>query len=134
MIIYIDREIHIVLLPKKATIDNFLNKAKVAKETYFCSILENIYIALTSSTVDLVEEYKQYYCEYPNLKTFIYKKYPSIDDEELLEIFEKMQTGKYHLLKGNMSAYYDYNLNSLFSDEEFMQKIQKLLEAETYEN
>ena len=139
MIIRMDSDRHLVLIPKKITKDKFLSKAKVIKGSYFCKRLESIYIALTSSTTNVEEEYKTYYTEYDIFYDFLYHKYVDLTDDEINMIVEKVNSKKYILLRGYMYELTDYNLQTIFDwgdefSDNFKEKINKLLKAELYEN
>ena len=92
MIINIDDKKHLVLIPKNITKDKFLVKAKVTKGSYFYKRLESIYIALTSSTTNVEDEYKTYYSEYDSFYKFFYHKYPYLTDETITFILEKIES------------------------------------------
>jgi len=139
MIISVDDKKHLVLIPKNITKEKFLSEAKVVEGSYFYKRLESIYIALTSSTTNIENEYKTYYSEYDSFYKFFYHKYPYLTDETITFILEKIESNKYVLLRGYMYELADYNLQTLmvwndeFSDD-FKEKINKLLKAELYEN
>jgi len=139
MIISVDDKKHLVLIPKNITKEKFLLEAKVVKGSYFYKRLESIYIALTSSTTNVEDEYKTYYSEYNSFHEFLYSKYPYLTDDAVDLIIEKVESRKYILLRGYMYELSDYNLQTLmvwnddFSDD-FKEKINKLLKAELYEN
>jgi hypothetical protein len=139
MIINIDDKKHLVLMPINISKEKFLLHAKVIKGSYFYKRLESIYIALTSSTTNVKDEYKTYYSEYDNFNEFLYHKYPYLTDDTRALIIEKVKTKKYILLRGYMYELADYNLQTLmvWNDEfsnDFKEKINKLLKAELYEN
>ena len=139
MIIRMNDDKHLVLIPRNITKDKFLIKAKVIKGSYFYKRLESIYIALTSSTTNLENEYKTYYTEYDNFYDFLYHKYADLTDDEINMIVEKVNSKKYILLRGYMYELADYNLQTLFTwgdefSDDFKEKINKLLKAELYEN
>lgn len=135
MLISVEHNNHFVLLPNNVSKDKFLLQAKVRKGSYFYKRLENIYIALTSITTDLEEEYKTYYDEYKNFEDYLFHKYPLFDIESLRLITSYLQTGKYKLLKGYMYELSDYNLHMLLSySEDFTEKINNLLKADLYED
>lgn len=139
MIFDINDKKHLVLIPETITKEKFLLEAKVVKGSYFYKRLESIYIALTSSTANVEDEYKTYYSEYDSFYEFLYYKYPYLTDDEISLIIEKIESKKYILLRGYMYELADYNLQTLmvwndeFSDD-FKEKINKLLKAELYEN
>jgi len=139
MIINIDVKKHLVLIPKNITKEKFLSNAKVVNGSYFYTRLESIYIALTSSTINVEKEYKNYYSEYDSFKDFLYHKYPYLDENMVDLLVEEVESKKYILLRGYMYELADYNLQTLmvwndeFSDD-FKEKINKLLKAELYEN
>lgn len=135
MIIFNDDKKHIVLLPKKISKEKFLDLAKVNKGSYFYKRLESIYIALVSSTVNLEDEYFQYYSEYNTFDDFLYHKYPYLDDGTRNIIIKEINTKQYILLRGYFFELSDYNLHTIMEySEEFLEKINKLLKAELYEN
>ncbi len=135
MIIYIDDKKHLVLLPKNISKEKFLSLAKVTKGSYFYKRLESIYVALTSSTINLEDEYMQYYSEYDTFIDFLYHKYPYLNDDERTSILDRIDTKKYTLLKGYFFELSDYNLQTIMEhSEEFLEKINKLLKANLYEN
>lgn len=126
---------HLVLLPKKISKDKFLLHAKVRKGSYFYKRLESIYVSLTSSTINLEEEYRLYYNEYGSFGEFLYHKYPYLDDVTLDLINRSLQTNKYNFVRGYMYKLSDYNLHMLMDySDEFTKKINNLLKAELYEN
>jgi len=135
MIVFIDDEKHLVLLPKNITKDKFLFFAKVKIGSYFYKRLESIYIALTSSSINLEEEYIKYYGEYDTFKDFIYHKYPYLEDEIREDIIKKINTKKYSLVRGYFYELSDYNLQTIMGySKEFLEKINKLLKVDLYEN
>lgn len=135
MIIFIGDKKHLVLLPKNISKERFLSLAKVTKGSYFYKRLESIYIALTSSTTNLEDEYIQYYSEYDTFADFLYHKYPYLDDNVRNTILDKIDTKKYTLLRGYFFELSDYNLHTIMEQsEEFLEKINKLLKADLYEN
>ncbi len=137
MIISIDRENHdhLVLLPVNITKDKFLQNANVRKNSYFYKLLENIYIALTASTINVEEEYRNYYSEYDNFYVFLYHKHSYLHDETVKSILNKIKTKKYKLFRGYMNKLSDYSLSSLMDySDEFSNKIDNLLKAELYED
>ena len=139
MIINIDDKKHLVLIPVNITKEKFLSNAKVVKGSYFYTRLESIYIALTSSTTNVEEEYKNYYSEYDNFKEFLHNKYPYLDENKVDSIVEEVKSKKYILLRGYMYELADFNLQTLMtwedeSSEKFKKIINKLLKAELYEN
>lgn len=130
-----DDKKHLVLISKNLTKDKFLSLAKVKIGSYFYKRLENIYIALTSSSINLEEEYIKYYSEYDTFKDFIYHKYPHIKDEIREDIIQKINTNKYLLLRGYFFELSDYNLQTIMGySNEFLEKINKLLKVDLYEN
>jgi len=139
MIINIDDKKHLVLIPINISKEKFLLCAKVIKGSYFYRKLESIYIALTSSTTNVEDEYKTYYSEYDSFDEFLYHKYPYLTNDTVSLIIEKVKSRKYILLRGYMYELADYNLQTLmdwnddFSDD-FKEKINKLLKAKLYEN
>ncbi len=139
MIISVDDKKHLVLIPKNITKEKFLLEAKVVQGSYFYKRLESIYIALTSSTTNVEDEYKTYYSEYNSFHAFFYYKYPYLADDTVALIIEKIESGKYILLRGYMYELADYNLQTLLEwnddfSNDFKEKINKLLKAELYEN
>ncbi len=135
MIIFNGDKKHLILLPKKISKEMFLYLAKVKKGSYFYKRLESIYIALISSTVNLEDEYIQYYSEYETFEDFLYHKYPYLDDDVRNMIIKEIDTKKYILLRGHFFELSDYNLHTIMEySEEFLEKINKLLKAELYEN
>lgn len=135
MIIFIGDKKHLVLLPKNISKERFLSLAKVTKGSYFYKRLESIYIALTSSTTNLEDEYIQYYSEYDTFADFLYHKYSYLDDNVRNTILDKIDTKKYTLLRGYFFELSDYNLHTIMEQsEEFLEKINKLLKADLYEN
>lgn len=135
MIIFIGDKKHLVLLPKNISKERFLSLAKVTKGSYFYKRLESIYIALTSSTTNLEDEYIQYYSEYDTFADFLYHKYPYLDDNVRNTILDKIDTKKYTLLRGYFFELSDYNLHTIMErSEKFLEKINKLLKADLYEN
>lgn len=135
MIIFINDKKHLVLLPKNITKDKFLSLAKVRIGSYFYKRLEYIYIALTSSTTNLEDEYTQYYREYDTFADFLYHKYPYLNDDRRTNILDRIDTKKYTLLRGYFFELSDYNLHTIIEQsEEFLEKINKLLKADLYEN
>lgn len=135
MIIFIDDKKHLVLLPKNISKEKFLSCAKVTKGSYFYKRLESIYIALTSSTVNLENEYTHYYSEYNTFADFLYHKYPKLNDNLRNTILKKINTQKYILLRGHSFELSDYNFNTLIEcSEEFFEKLNKLLKVNLYED
>ena len=135
MIIANNDKKHLLLLPINITKEKFLFYAKVREGSYFYKRLESIYIALTSSTTNLEEEYKLYYSEYDTFEDFLYHKYPYLEQTTLDTIIESIQSKKYILIRGYMYELSDYNMQTLMEwSEEFTTKINKLLKAELYEN
>lgn len=135
MIIFIGDKKHLVLLPKNISKEKFLFLAKVKKGSYFYKKLESIYLALTSSTINLEDEYSQYYSEYDTFKDFLYHKYPYLNDNKRNTILDKIDTKKYTLLRGYFFELSDYNLHTIMEySEEFLEKINKLLKVDLYEN
>ncbi len=135
MIVFIGDKKHLVLLPKNISKEKFLSHAKVTKGSYFYKRLESIYIALTSSTVNLENEYIQYYSEYNTFSDFLYHKYSHLDDDTRNAILDKLDTKKYTLLRGYFFELSDYNLHTIMEySEEFLEKINKLLKVDLYEN
>jgi hypothetical protein len=135
MIVFIGDKKHLVLLPKNISKEKFLSHAKVTKGSYFYKRLESIYIALTSSTINLEDEYIQYYSEYDTLSDFLYHKYPYLDNDVRTTIFDMIDTKKYTLLRGYFFELSDYNLHTIMENsEEFLEKINKLLKVDLYED
>lgn len=135
MIIFIGEKKHLVLLPKNISKERFLSLARVKQGSYFYKRLESIYIALTSSTINLEDEYTKYYSEYNTFADFLYHKYPHLSDDIRNEILEKIDTKKYILLRGWFFELSDSNLHTLMEySEEFLEKINKLLKVDLYEN
>ena len=135
MIIFIGDKKHLVLLPKNISKEKFLSHAKVTSGSYFYKRLESIYIALTSSTTNLEDEYIQYYSEYDTFTDFLYHKYPYLDDDERSTILNMIDTKKYTLLRGYFFELSDYNLHTIMEySEEFLVKINKLLKVDLYED
>lgn len=135
MIIFISEKKHLVLLPKNISKERFLSLARVKQGSYFYKRLESIYIALTSSTINLEDEYTNYYSEYNTFADFLYHKYPRLSDDIRNEILEKIDTKKYILLRGWFFELSDNNLHTLMEySEEFLEKINKLLKVNLYEN
>jgi len=135
MIISVDDKKHLVLIPKNITREKFLVEAKVVKGSYFYKRLESIYIALTSSTTNVEDEYKTYYSEYNSFHEFLYHKYSYLTDNMVTLIIEKVKSREYTLLRGYMYELADYNLQTLMEwDDDFKDKINKILKAELYEN
>ena len=135
MIIYANYEEHLVLLPLKITKEKFLEKAKVKPKSYFYRRLGSIYIALTTSITDLEEEYTNYYNEYDNFNDFLYHKYPYLSEKKLDYICTRTKSKRYKLFRGYMNRMMDYNLvNLLEYPEEFSEKVNELLKAESYED
>lgn len=135
MIIFIDDKKHLLLLPKNISKEKFLSLSKVKNGSYFYKRLESIYIALTSSTINLEDEYIQYYSEYDTLADFLYHKYPYLDDDVRTTILDIIDTKKYTLLRGYFFELSDYNLHTIMEySEEFLEKINKLLKVDLYED
>jgi len=135
MIIFIGEKKHLVLLPKNISKEKFLSLARVKQGSYFYKRLESIYIALTSSTINLEDEYIKYYTEYDTFVDFLYHKYPYLSDELRKTILGKIDTHKYILLRGYFFELSDYNLHTIMEySEEFLEKINKLLKVDLYEN
>ncbi len=135
MIVFIGDKKHLVLLPKNISKEKFLSLAKVTKGSYFYKRLESIYISLTSSTINLEDEYMQYYSEYDTFADFLYHKYPYLDDDVRNTILDKIDTKKYILLRGYFFELSDYNLHTIMEySEEFLEKINKLLKVDLYED
>ena len=135
MIVFISDKKHLVLLPKNISKEKFLSSAKVIRGSYFYKRLESIYIALTSSAINLEDEYTQYYNEYDTFSDFLYHKYSQLDDDIRNTILDKLDTKKYTLLRGYFFELSDYNLHTIMEhSEEFLEKINKLLKVDLYEN
>ena len=135
MIIFINDKKHLVILPTNISKEKFLSLAKVKKGSYFYKRLESIYIALTSSTVNLEDEYIQYYNEYNTFADFLYHKYPYLNNDIRKNIIEKINTKKYFLLRGYFFELSDYNLQTIMGHtDDFLEKINKLLKVDLYEN
>ncbi len=135
MIVFISDKKHLVLLPKNISKEKFLSHAKVKNGSYFYKRLESIYIALTSSTINLEDEYTQYYNEYDTFSDFLYHKYSQLDDDIRNTILDKLDAKKYTLLRGYFFELSDYNLHTIMEySEEFLEKINKLLKVDLYEN
>jgi hypothetical protein len=135
MIIFIDDKKHLVLLPKNISKEKFLSLAKVTKGSYFYKRLESIYIALTSSTINLEDEYMQYYSEYDTFTDFLYHKYPYLDDDVRTIILDRINTKHYTFLRGYFFELSDYNLQTIMEhSEEFLEKINNLLKVDLYED
>jgi len=135
MIIFIGDKKHLLLLPKNISKEKFLSLAKVKNGSYFYKRLESIYIALTSSTKNLEDEYTKYYSEYDTFADFLYHKYPYLDDDVRTTILDRINTKHYTFLRGYFFELSDYNLQTIMEhSEEFLEKINKLLKADLYEN
>lgn len=135
MIIFIDDKKHLVLLPKNISKEKFLSHAKVTKGSYFYKRLESIYIALTSSTINLEDEYMRYYSEYDTFADFLYHKYPYLNDDVRDTILEKIKTQKHTFFRGYFFELSDYNLHTIMEhSEEFLEKINNLLKVDLYED
>lgn len=135
MIVFNDDKKHLVLLPKNISKEKFLSLAKVTKGSYFYKRLESIYIALTSSTINLEDEHKQYYIEYDTFSDFLYHKYPFLDNDVRNTILKMIDTNKYVLIRGYFFELSDYNLHTIMEySEEFLEKINKLLKVDLYED
>ncbi|QNK85587.1 hypothetical protein HOO31_02985 [Aliarcobacter cryaerophilus] len=135
MIIFNGDKNHLVILPKNISKEKFLSHAKVREGSYFYKRLENVYIALTSSTINLEDEYMKYYSEYDTFADFIYYKYPYLDDNVRNTILDMINTKKYIFLRGYFFELSDYNLRTIMEHtEEFLEKINKLLKENLYED
>ena len=137
MIIDINEKKHLVLIPKNITKEKFLLEAKVIKGSYFYKRLESIYIALTSISTNVEDEYKIYYSEYDSFYDFLYYKYSYLTDDMVALIIEKLESRKYILLSGYVQNLVNYSLQILMDDDSFVdlkKRINTLLKAELYEN
>lgn len=114
-----------LLINKNMNKELFVKKAGVKKGSFAESIITRIYDTLTIESVDVLEEFNNYYSkEYLDLKEFLYKKY-NLSKKIIKLILEKFDSKKI-LLYGDLMNLGGFSVLELINSRKLEEVIDKI--------
>lgn len=120
-------KLYFLIFPQNYSRDKFIEKARVNKSSYACTVIEEILDIFESTSKNVVCEYQKYYnMEYSDVYEYIYKHYNI--QREIIDILKEHYTPLKKLYYGSATASGDYNTADLLFQEKMYDAINIIFE------
>lgn len=128
MIYFIHEDQYVISLKQHIEKTNFIKAGQVIPGSYAEELLGRIYDCLVSHSINIVDEYQNYYIEeYPDLKSFLYWKY-NIDESIAVSIISELKPGDF-LGYGSVYSSGDYNIGQFIMEESNLDAIKRIMQG-----